>query len=54
MTELGIGGGVPLGPWYPELADCVLVCATETKTDADIDRYADTLAAALRAPGGSR
>jgi glycine dehydrogenase subunit 1 len=54
MAAQGIGGGVPLGPWYPELADCVLVCATETKTDADIDRYADVLAAALRASGGAR
>ncbi|GAB6043794.1 aminomethyl-transferring glycine dehydrogenase subunit GcvPA [Endothiovibrio diazotrophicus] len=36
----GIVGGYPLGDDYPELAGCVLVCATETKTEADLDDYA--------------
>lgn len=38
-----IVGGVALGRWYPDLADCVLVCATETKLDEDIAAYADAL-----------
>jgi len=33
-------GGYALGEDYPELENCLLVCATETKTDADIDAYA--------------
>ena len=38
-----IVGGVALGRWYPDLADCVLVCATETKLDEDIAAYSDAL-----------
>ena len=40
----GIVGGYPLDEDYPELAGCVLVCATETKTADDIDDYARHLA----------
>ena len=43
----GILGGFDLGPDYPELAGSLLVCATETKTTEDLDRYAAALAAAL-------
>ena len=32
----------------PSSAGCLLVCATETKTAEDLDRYAAALAAALR------
>ncbi|MBI5041899.1 MAG: glycine dehydrogenase, partial [Gammaproteobacteria bacterium] len=28
---------------YPELGDCLLVCATETKTEADLNLFADHL-----------
>jgi glycine dehydrogenase subunit 1 len=35
--------GVPLGTWYPELADCFLVAVTEKRTRADIDRLAHSL-----------
>lgn len=31
-------GGVPLGRWYPEFGDCWLVCVTEQRTRAEIDR----------------
>ncbi|MCK5860353.1 aminomethyl-transferring glycine dehydrogenase subunit GcvPA [Abyssibacter sp.] len=44
----GIVGGYALEPVYPELKHCLLVCATETKTDADIDTYVQTLAALMR------
>ncbi len=33
-------GGYALGEDYPELENCLLVCATETKTAEDIDAYA--------------
>jgi glycine dehydrogenase subunit 1 len=36
-------GGVPLGTWYPELADCFLVAVTEKRTRADIDQLAHAL-----------
>jgi glycine dehydrogenase subunit 1 len=45
---------LPLEPWYPELENCVLACATETKTEDDIARYAESLEAALRPAGGMR
>jgi len=36
----GIFAGVPLGRWYPELADCLLVAITEKRTKEEIDRLA--------------
>ena len=42
-------GGYALGQEYPELGDALLVCATETKTTADIERYASTLSDSLQA-----
>ena len=36
----GIFAGVPLGRWYPELADCLLVAVTEKRTKDEIDRLA--------------
>jgi glycine dehydrogenase subunit 1 len=35
---------------YPELGHALLVCATETKTAADIAAYASALQDILRAP----
>ena len=35
-----IFAGVPLGRWYPELADCLLIAVTEKRTKAEIDRLA--------------
>ncbi len=43
LEAQGILGGYPLGEDYPGLADGLLVCATETKTAADIERYAGHL-----------
>lgn len=45
----GILGGLPLGPFFPALANCLLVCATEKRTSAEIAAFADALAKALRA-----
>ncbi|MDH4275077.1 MAG: aminomethyl-transferring glycine dehydrogenase subunit GcvPA, partial [Gammaproteobacteria bacterium] len=41
-----IVGGVDLSVDYPELGNALLVCATETKTAADISTYARALATA--------
>lgn len=43
LVESGILGGYPLGRDYPELEDCIVICATETKTEKDIDEYANAL-----------
>ncbi|NLE37564.1 MAG: aminomethyl-transferring glycine dehydrogenase subunit GcvPA [Pirellulaceae bacterium] len=42
--SVGILPGVPLGRWYPEMADCLLVAVTEKRTKAEIDRLVDVLA----------
>jgi glycine dehydrogenase subunit 1 len=46
----GILAGLPLGRWYPddpELADALLVCATETTTPEAIERFAAALSEEL-------
>jgi glycine dehydrogenase subunit 1 len=37
LLKRKIIGGLPLGRFYPELADCVLLCATEISRRADMD-----------------
>lgn len=49
LADRGVLGGFDLAADYPELGSALLVCATETKTAADIDRYSAALAEALRA-----
>jgi glycine dehydrogenase subunit 1 len=36
-ADAGFLAGVPLGQWYPELADCLLVSVTEKRTRREID-----------------
>jgi glycine dehydrogenase subunit 1 len=43
----GIFGGFDLGRFYPELEGALLVCATETRTATDLDRYATVLRSIL-------
>jgi glycine dehydrogenase subunit 1 len=43
LAARGILGGLDLGEFYPELGYALLVCATETKTTADIESYAAAL-----------
>jgi glycine dehydrogenase subunit 1 len=43
LAEHGILGGAPLGRWYPELADCWLLCVTEQRTRPEIDRLVSLL-----------
>jgi len=49
LAARGIAGGLDLAPYYPELGPALLVCATETKTAADIERYRATLAELMTA-----
>ncbi len=39
--ECGYLAGVPLGKWYPDFADCLLVAVTEKRTRAEIDGLVD-------------
>jgi len=48
LANRGIFGGLDLAGYYPELGNALLVCATETKTSADIERYRSTLAETLQ------
>jgi glycine dehydrogenase subunit 1 len=43
LRARGILGGYALGRDYPELADAILFCATETRTQGDMDSYAEQL-----------
>jgi glycine dehydrogenase subunit 1 len=44
LLKKKIIGGLPLGRFYPELADSVLLCATEMTRRADMDALAEVLA----------
>ena len=47
LLERGVLAGLPLAPWYPDdpdLADALLLCATELTTDEDIVRLVAGLA----------
>jgi glycine dehydrogenase subunit 1 len=45
LIQHKILAGAPLGRHYPELADCLLLCVTETNTVEEMDRLTDKLAA---------
>jgi glycine dehydrogenase subunit 1 len=47
-------GGLDLGEWRPELGQALLVCATETKTDDDIDAYVAAMRDVFNAAGPDR
>ena len=44
LLEKKVIGGLPLGRFYPELANCVLLCATEMSKRADMDLVKEALA----------
>ncbi|HLZ07292.1 MAG TPA: hypothetical protein VKT80_01800, partial [Chloroflexota bacterium] len=46
LQDAGIIGGYPLGADYPELADCLLLCATEMNRKSDMDRLVSIFAGA--------
>jgi glycine dehydrogenase subunit 1 len=43
LKARGILGGMPFAPYFPELGNSLLVCATETKTADDVTRFADNM-----------
>lgn len=43
LAKEGIFAGLPLGRFYPELANCLLVCTTELNSKDEIDRLVKTL-----------
>ncbi len=43
VGRLGYHGGIALGRWYPDLADCILIAVTEKRTKAEIDGLAGCL-----------
>src|SRR6202522_686404 len=50
LAERGIAAGLDLAPSHPELGHAMLVCATETKSHADIETYERALRAVLAMP----
>ncbi|MDH3326744.1 MAG: glycine dehydrogenase, partial [Gammaproteobacteria bacterium] len=47
LADHNIVGGVSLANDYPELENALLVCATETKTEEDLDLFCEKLAHCL-------
>jgi glycine dehydrogenase subunit 1 len=43
--DAGYLAGLPLGQWYPDLADCLLVTVTEKRTKTEIEGLAEVLSA---------
>src|SRR6202453_2737928 len=53
LAERGIAGGFDLAASHPERGHAILVCATETKLDQDIDAYARAMRDAIDKPRGA-
>ncbi len=49
LADRGIVGGYDLSSHYPELGHALLVCATETRTPADIEQYVQSLTDVMKA-----
>lgn len=47
LREQGIEGGLNLGNYYSNMDNCLLVCATETKTTQDLDSYVQAMTQVL-------
>jgi len=43
LLEKNIHAGLDLKAWYPEIGNALLICATETKTKEDLDRFITAL-----------
>ena len=48
LAAQGIVAGISLEEDYPELGNCLMVCATETKSEDDIKLFSRTLATSLQ------
>lgn len=53
LADAGIDGGLALEPYYPQLKNTLLVCATEMRTEAEIAQYAAALKAILNSGSAS-
>jgi glycine dehydrogenase subunit 1 len=53
LAQRGIIGGYDISAHYPALGNALLVCATETRTVADIETYASAMAETLRSPAAA-
>ena len=47
LAARNILGGYDLSGDFPELGNCLLVCATETKSDEDLQAFADAMSGEL-------
>lgn len=47
LLDAGILGGYAIDKHYPQLPNAILVCATEMRTEEDINHYADALKAIM-------
>ena len=47
LLQAGFHGGLPLGQWYPSLANCVSIAVTEKRTRAEMDGFVASFKAAL-------
>ena len=48
LCDRGVLGGVALGDYFPDMRNTLLVCATEKRTEGDIETYASALEQVLR------
>lgn len=53
LADAGIAGGYAPAAHYPQLANTLLVCATEMRTTTEIKQYANTLKAIMGKRGAS-
>ncbi len=51
MHQQGIAAGYPVDEHYPNLHNTILICATEKRNQADIDRYVNALQVCLNNQG---
>jgi len=50
MAAENVSGGYALAKQYSDLNTCILICVTETKTEADLERYVEVLSKAMNSP----
>jgi len=53
LQQEGILGGYPVQAHYPELTNCLLVCATELRTNQEINDYVKALTHIMSQRGGA-
>ncbi|AJE04385.1 aminomethyl-transferring glycine dehydrogenase subunit GcvPA [Geobacter pickeringii] len=47
LLKRGVAAGVPLGPYYPDMGNCLVVTVTEKRTREEIDTFARQLEGVL-------